>query len=478
MTIKRRLFWSNILMIIVPVIATAIIGILSMTLLWAIIIHSRTINIDDEDHEDLDYAYIEICDMIENRIADNSDLSFIEPFLQSTGMTLQVLSEGKTTFEYGIRSDPDPALISAAEFLGDGSTVSLNGRKLYARKKVINDSEYTIYLFNNLQEPTRESDMKVILVLYGIVIIFTVFLSVLLTNRFLTRFVFKKIEEPLDILTNGVHEIRDGNLEYRIQYNRKDEFASVCSDFNEMAVRLKESVDMMQQQEKSRRELITGISHDLRSPLTSIQAYVEGLLDGIAKSPEAQKRYLETIKIKAQDLAHIISQLFLLSKMEMGEYPESPCMISLDEKISETVSALKDEYEQKGLTINMKLVPAKIYADPIQVQRIVTNILENSLKYKNKEQGNVSVQLEKTDKGYSLSFLDDGPGVPEEALPHLFEVFYRSDPSRQNPNKGSGLGLAIVANAVRRMGGSAKAFANTPCGLGIRIDFPFGGEQQ
>ena len=94
-------------------------------------------------------------------------------------------------------------------------------------------------------------------------------------------------------------------------------------------------------------------------------------------------------------------------------------MISLDEKISETVSALKDEYEQKGLTINMKLVPAKIYADPIQVQRIVTNILENSLKYKNKEQGNVSVQLEKTDKGYSPSFLDDGPGVPEEALPHL-----------------------------------------------------------
>lgn len=228
----------------------------------------------------------------------------------------------------------------------------------------------------------------------------------------------------------------------------------------------------MQHQEKSRKELIAGISHDLRSPLTSIQAYVEGLLDGIAKTPESQRRYLETIKQKAEHLAHIISQLFLFSKMELGEYPENPCRLMLDEKISETVSALKEEYRRQGLEIHMELAPVEISADPVYLHRILMNILENSLKYKAGGQGNLWICLERTVGGCRMSFADDGPGVPEDALPHLFEVFYRSDPSRQNPDKGSGLGLAIVANAVQRMGGGIQAFGNEPSGLVIRIDLP------
>ncbi len=308
----------------------------------------------------------------------------------------------------------------------------------------------------------------------AIFIVFAVFLSILITNRFLTKFVFKKIEKPLDILSGGVHEIRDGNLDYRIKYTGDDEFAHVCSDFNEMAVRLKQSVELTQKQEKSRKELIAGISHDIRSPLTSIQAYVEGLLDGVAKTPAVQRRYLETIKAKAENLAHIVSQLFLFSQMELGEYPENPSLIRLDKVISEIVSS--EDYKKSGLDISMELIPAEIYADPIQIRRIITNILENSLKYKNKEKGMAWIRLEQTECGLRLTFLDDGPGVPEESLPHLFEVFYRSDPSRQHPDKGSGLGLAIVANAIRRMGGTAQAFCGTPHGLGIRIDLPIKGE--
>ena len=230
-------------------------------------------------------------------------------------------------------------------------------------------------------------------------ILFTIFVSILLTNRFLTKFVFKRIEETLGILAGGVHEIRDGNLEYRIAYDRKDEFLPVCEDFNEMAARLKSSVDGMTRQELSRKELIAGISHDLRSPLTSIQAYVEGLLDGVARTPEAQKRYLETIKAKAQDLAHIISQLFLFSKMDLGENPENPCNLRLDEKIAETVAALKEEYRERGIDIHLESEQVEICADPVYLHRIVTNILENSLKYKEKESGNVWIRLRRTDNG-------------------------------------------------------------------------------
>ena len=170
-----------------------------------------------------------------------------------------------------------------------------------------------------------------------------------------------KIEEPLDILTDGVRQIRDGNLDYRIDYVREDEFRPVCDDFNEMALRLKESVERVQKQERSRKELIAGISHDIRSPLTSIQAYVEGLIDGIARTPEKKQEYLHTIKNKAEDLEHIVSQLFLFSKMELGEYPERMCLMNLDETVTETVEGIREEYREKGLDIHMDLIPARIW---------------------------------------------------------------------------------------------------------------------
>lgn len=470
MTIKKRLFWSNILMIAVPVISTALIGCVCVGLIWLSLVGGMGLGIQDQ--EDFDHACMAVSEMLEYDIGRNAGFSSVKTLLDSNSMALKIVSGGKTIFEYGTKGDCDAALLSAAGLLGGQPTLTLEGRSLYVGVEQVEGVDYTIYLFGNYHGRETYSELKVSLVLAAIVIAFTIFLSILLTNRFLTRFVFKRIEEPLDILAGGVHEIRDGNLDYRIAYGQEDEFRPVCEDFNEMAVHLKRSVDRMQAQEKSRRELVAGISHDLRSPLTSIQAYVEGILDGVARTPESQKRYLETIKQKAEDLAHIISQLFLFSKMELGEYPEDPQFLSLDEKISETVSALREEYGRQGLEIHMKLVPAWISADPVYLHRILMNILENSLKYKREGQANLWICLEQTPDGYRLSFADDGPGVAEEALPHLFEVFYRSDPSRQDPGKGSGLGLAIVANAVQRMEGHIQAFANEPQGLIIRIDLP------
>lgn len=158
--------------------------------------------------------------------------------------------------------------------------------------------------------------------------------------------------------------------------------------------------------------------------------------------------------------------------MELGGYPENLQPVKLDEAVANTVVSLQEEYAKKGLMIDTELVPFTLTADPVQVERIVTNILENSLKYKNKEIGKVHIFLSRIESGCSLSFSDDGPGVPPESLPHLFEAFYRSDPSRQNPGSGSGLGLAIVANAVKRMGGTITAANNEMGGLVIRMDFP------
>ena len=474
MTIKKRLFWSNILMIAVPAAATVLIGAVCTGIVW-LLLHGRKGFYIEKDFE---HVYRMSSEMLEYGIENDDGLFSVKSLLDINRMALKIVSEGETVFEYGAKWDGDEALIDAATaaLILDGQLiVTRNERTLYLKTERIKGQDYTICLLGNALGREDYSGLEDAWEYAGIVIALGILLSILFTNRFLTKFVFRRIEEPLDILACGVHEIRDGNLEYRIEYGRKDEFLLVCEDFNEMAVRLKQSVDMMQRQEKSRKELIAGISHDLRSPLTSIQAYVEGLLDGVAKTPEAQRRYLETVKQKSENLAHIISQLFLFSKMELGEYPENPCRLMLDEKISETVSALKEEYRRQGLEIHMELAPIEISADPVYLHRILMNILENSLKYKS-GQGNLWISLEKTADGCCMVFTDDGPGVSIEALPHLFEVFYRSDPSRQNPEQGSGLGLAIVANAVQRMGGSIQAFSNEPHGLVIRIDLPKKGD--
>lgn len=469
MTVKKRLFWSNILMILVPVIATVLIGVLCMGFIWFALIHGMGIGIHDPD--EFEVACTAISEGVKESLENGSDFSSIQAILEKNQLTLRVDSETESVYTYGEEESDDSALYAAADLLDNQATIAKNGRMLYARQITADGISYTIYLTGGYYNTRSYADLKTAVVLAAILILFTIFASILFTNRFLTKFVWKRIEEPLDILVNGVHELRDGNLDYRITYERQDEFLPVCQDFNEMAGRLKEMVQRIQQQERSRKELIAGISHDIRTPLTSIQAYVEWLLDGIAKTPEAERRYLETIKTKAKDLDHIVSQLFLFSKMELGEYPKDLRELRLNEVMEDIVLPRQEEYRQKGLSITMDLEEVSLKADPVQFQRITTNILENSLKYKVKEQGNLQISLHRKESGFYLSFADDGPGVPEESLPHLFEVFYRSDPSRQNPHQGSGLGLAIVAAAAEQMGGSIRALPSRMGGLEIQIEF-------
>jgi signal transduction histidine kinase len=297
---------------------------------------------------------------------------------------------------------------------------------------------------------------------------------ILITNRFLTRFVFGKIVHALHTLTYGVHQVRDGNLGFRIDYGGNDEFSEVCGDFNEMAVRLSDSVNARQKDEQSRKELIAGISHDLRTPLTSIKAYVEGLEKGVASTLEARKHYIDTIKNKTGDLEHIIEMLFLFSKLDTGEFPYRMEHVDLASVVSEVVESLADEYKGRGLDIALSrsTAPVCVEIDAMQMRYIMINIFENSVKYKNKKRGKMNVTVSGDEENATVIFTDDGPGVLEEALCKLFDAFYRSDPSRNNPSKGSGLGLAVAAKIVNHFGGSIKAANASQGGLSIIMTFP------
>ena len=467
MTIRKRLFLSNILMIFVPVISTVLIGLLCVGIIWISVIGGA--GLDMHDTEDFNRVCLAVTETFEHKLHKGTDLSSLNTLLENNGMTAQVFYKENVIYSFGETDKNDDALKEAAEMLTGNSVVSQNGRSLYKAYETVNGEEYIIYLLGGNHSEIAYANLKAALITSAVFILFAIFLSVLLTNRFLTKFVFRRIEEPLDILTAGVHEIRDGNLNFRIQYDCQDEFLPICEDFNEMAVRLKESVTKIQQQEQNRKELLAGISHDIRSPLTSIQAYVEGLMDGVARTPKVQKSYLATIKTKVEDLDRMVSQLFLFSKMELGDYPENSIRLRLDEKIEAAVLEAKEEYKEHGLQLITDLTPVTVTADPIQLERVISNVMGNSLKYKEQEKDLLRISLIKNGATCTLTFDDDGPGVPEEALPHLFEAFYRSDPARQNPQKGSGLGLAIVKSIITHAGGSIQAKRSEFGGLKIEI---------
>lgn len=475
-TIKKRLVISNILMIFVPVVITAFIGLVCVGIIWFSVRYGAGLGF--EDSEDFYKASRSISVIVEKSLKEGThnnlaeDLAEISGMLDKNALALSVDASGENIYWYGHTTDADKTLLKSVAALGGEGFVSNGSRELYVHPSEIDGTVYRIAIFASPSELSY-STLKVAIVFSTIILLSAVFFSILLTNRFLTKFVFQKIERPLDILSDGVRQISDGNLEHRIEYNYQDEFAPVCADFNEMAARLKASVELTEQHEQSRKELLVGISHDLRSPLTSIRAYVEGLLDGVAKTPEAQRGYLETIKVKAGAIDRMLAKIFLFSKMELGEYPDNPELLHLDDEVRQLVRALGTEYEEKGLVLSVgELVPATVSADPDQLRRVLANIMENSLKYKTKGMGTLTISLQEEDRGYRLSLCDDGPGVTEDALSHLFEVFYRSDPSRQNPHRGSGLGLAIAANAVQRMKGTIEAKISENGGLEIVICLP------
>jgi signal transduction histidine kinase len=315
-------------------------------------------------------------------------------------------------------------------------------------------------------------EIRVVLSMSFSVLIFLV--CMYFSNRFLTKFIFRKIEQPLNLLAGGVRQISEGNLNHKIIYTENDEFKPICEDFNNMAERLKISDEEIQKNEENRKELLAGISHDLRSPLTSIKAFVEGLLDGVANTPEAQQEYLQIIKQKTEDINNMVSQLFYYSKMDMGNYPIDPEKLNLAKELSDFVDASQEEYKTKGLLIEIKNAPNNkyIFADPLQLRRVFANILSNSAKYKEKETAKASIYCTVNDGVAKIIFEDDGPGVSENALEKIFDVFYRTDPSRNNPHKGSGLGLAITSKVLEQMNGKIYAENISEGGLRVIIEIP------
>lgn len=321
----------------------------------------------------------------------------------------------------------------------------------------------TLHELHNMGEELEPmfQGLKACVLLYAAVVFVALLATVVFTNLYLTRNLFAHIQKPLDALMQGVKRIEDGDLDSPIAYEEQDEFRMACDAVDAMAVRLKKSLTEQQREQQRKQELIAGMSHDLKSPLTTIRAYTEALLEGVAPDEPTRQRYLQTIYARETDLEALVNRLFELAKLGASEYPMHLKALPLQE----TLHHILNTCDHEGMSVDCDaVIDCTVLADRELLQRVLNNLVDNSRKYGANALYFGSVCEEDT---VTLWMEDNGPGVPEEQLPYLFEPFYRGDAARTKPGAGSGLGLAVVKKSMQQMGGNVRA-ENAPGG-GLRI---------
>ena len=225
--------------------------------------------------------------------------------------------------------------------------------------------------------------------------------------------------------------------------------------------------------------MIAGISHDLRTPLASIKGCASGLIDGIADTPEKQKRCYTTIYNTAVEMDKLVDDLFLFSKLDLDKIPFVFEHVEIGNYISQCCEELKFSMEKKKVCLsfaNWCNDSVYVMLDRDQFARVLINIAENSAKYKKNEIGSLYVAVTEQDNEVVIAMKDDGIGVDSSLVGKIFDSFYRDDPARTNPVKGSGLGLSIAKQIVTSHGGRIWAESNIGDGLTVFISLPKDGE--
>ena len=333
-------------------------------------------------------------------------------------------------------------------------------------EKIVNEDE----LHDLVEDFTIHKNEFILLFLADGVLCIAV---LVIMSQIFTGNLVKHIMEPLDELAAGAKRIRENDLTEDINYSGDIEFENVCDTFNKMQKHILREQEKNRKYEKARTDMIAGISHDLRTPLTAIRGTIKGLMDGIASTPEKQDRFLETAYRRTGEMDLLLNQLFYLSKIETGNMPITLRKIEISSFIKNYVQAKQGlmEAEKEELVEETKEITAEVAVDPEQLQRIFDNLLENSRKYGEKVPLKMKIGLRKTPGGILIRFSDNGVGVPENKLPYVFEEFYRVDESR-NKKEGNGLGLYIVKYLIEAMGGTV--WAENEDGFVVSMELPLG----
>ncbi|MBQ3543794.1 MAG: HAMP domain-containing histidine kinase [Lachnospiraceae bacterium] len=300
----------------------------------------------------------------------------------------------------------------------------------------------------------------------------SIIIVVILTCIVLGIWIQRSVMRPVTRLTDATKKIAEGDLDFVLERTSKDEFGDLCEDFEYMRKRLKESAEENIRNEEESKELISNISHDLKTPITAIKGYVEGIMDGVADTPEKKDKYIRTIYNKANDMDKLIGELTLYSKIDTNRIPYNFNKVNVDEYFSDCVEEIVVELEAKNITLNYFNYVDKdtlIIADPEQLKRVINNIISNSVKYIGNKKGAVNIRVNDEADFIHVEIEDNGKGISQKDLPYIFDRFYRTDISRNSNQGGSGIGLAIVKKIIEVHGG--RIWANSKENTGTIMHF-------
>lgn len=327
-------------------------------------------------------------------------------------------------------------------------------------------TEGSVFIVSVLDDYIPEvKSMLTEMVLSGVMIL-------LLAGVGLTGWIYKSILMPLNQLQKATHEIKNGNLDFTLDVDTDDEIGRLCQDFEEMRIRLKENAEEKVQYDKESKELISNISHDLKTPITAIKGYVEGILDGVAASPEKLDKYIRTIYNKANDMDRLIDELTFYSKIDTNKIPYTFSKINVARYFRDCVEEVGLDLDANNIELgyfNYVDEDVVVIADAEQMKRVINNIISNSVKYLDKKKGIINIRIKDVGDFIQVEIEDNGRGIAAKDLPNIFDRFYRTDSSRNSSKGGSGIGLSIVRKIIEDHGG--KIWATSKEGIGTEIHF-------
>ena len=305
----------------------------------------------------------------------------------------------------------------------------------------------------------KTPQVRELLIETGIVIV----LALCVVAVFLALWMYWSIVDPLKKVQLATENIKNGNLDFKLKLSnkkKKDEISELYEDFEEMRKRLKDNAEEKVEADKRDKEFISNISHDLKTPLTSIRGYCEGIMDGVASTPEKMDKYVGTIYTKTNEMDDLINQLTLYSNIERKSVPFDFNEVSAEEFFGDCAKALELELDAQNIHFaydNRLREDCRLVVDEEQIRRVMNNIVSNSVKYAHVSPLEITMKVEDAGSEIRVSLADNGVGIAPKDLPHVFDRFYRADSSRNRSTGGSGIGLSIVKSIIEEHGGSVEA---------------------
>lgn len=297
--------------------------------------------------------------------------------------------------------------------------------------------------------------------------VFCVILILVFTAALLIFWIYRGVMQPLGKMQLAAKNIKEGNLDFELNPTSDDELGQLCRDLEDMRKRLKDNVEEKIKYDKENKELISNISHDLKTPVTTIKGYAEGIMDGVADTPEKMERYIRTIYNKATEMNTLINELTLYTKIDTNRIPYNFNTLSVNAYFDDCAEDLAVEMESRNVEFgyfNYVADNVKIIADAEQIKRVVHNIVNNSLKYMDKPKGKINLRVKDVGDFVQVELEDNGKGIAAKDLPNIFDRFYRTDASRNSSKGGSGIGLSIVKKIIEDHGGKIWATSREETG--------------